>query len=339
MKEKKNVKIALLAALFVGLIVFPIVDKNTYHQLALAQTLVNVIIVLGLNFITGLTGQMNLGTAGIMALGAYSGQLMVQKLGMATILTIPVAILMGVIIGYALGYPSLRLKGVYLSLTTIGFSEIVRLVITNWADFTGGTTGVQNIPALNLFGLKLDATWKLTVFLVIICAVLVFTAYRIVNSKYGRVFKAIRDNIEAVEACGIDVAGLKIKAFTLAAIFGCIGGCFYGFLMTYLNPTQFTQDLSANYLLMMMFGGIGSVPGSVIGATAVTLLPEFLRFTKEYYWLIFGIITLLFAIFLPYGFISLFQKEKREEAGIFKILNDRKGKRKNAGVPKSGGMR
>jgi branched-chain amino acid transport system permease protein len=90
---------------------------------------------------------------------------------------------------------------------------------------------------------------------------------------------------------------------------------------------------------MMMFGGIGSVPGSVIGAAAVTLLPEFLRFTKEYYWLIFGIITLLFAIFLPYGFISLFQKEKREEAGIFKILNDRKGKRKTAGAPKSGGMK
>ncbi|MCI8464663.1 MAG: branched-chain amino acid ABC transporter permease [Lachnospiraceae bacterium] len=338
MKENKNVKIALLAVLAVALLVFPIVDKNTYHQLAMAQTLVNIIIVLGLNFITGLTGQMNLGTAGIMALGAYSGQLMVQKLGMATILTIPVAILMGVLIGYALGYPSLRLKGVYLSLTTIGFSEIVRLVITNWADFTGGTTGVQNIKALNLFGLKLDATWKLTVFLVVVCGILVFTAYRIVGSKYGRVFKAIRDNIEAVEACGIDVASLKIKAFTLAAIFGCVGGCFYGFLMTYLNPTQFTQDLSANYLLMMMFGGIGSVPGSVIGATAVTLLPEVLRFTKEYYWLIFGIITLLFAIFLPYGFISLFQKEKREEAGIFKILNDRKGKRKVT-ASKSGGMK
>lgn len=339
MKNKKTIKIVLAVLLVAILLIFPVVDKNTYHQLAMAQTLVNIIVVLGLNFITGLTGQMNLGTAGIMALGAYSGQLMVQKLGMPTILTIPVAIVMGVLIGYALGWPSLRLKGVYLSLTTIGFGEIVRLVITNWADFTGGTTGIQNIPSLNLFGLELDKTWKLAIFLVIVCALLVFTAYRIVASKYGRVFKAIRDNIEAVEACGIDVSSLKIKAFTSAAIFGCIGGCFYGFLMAYLNPTQFTQDLSANYLLMMMFGGIGSVPGCVVGATAVTLLPEVLRFTEEYYWLIFGIITLLFVIFLPYGFISLFQKEKREEAGIFKILIDRKGKRKAASLSKSGGMK
>lgn len=313
MKKRTNRKTIVISALLILLVAaiaaFPLLDGNTYHQLILGETLVNVIIVLGLNFITGLTGQMNLGTAGIMAMGAYTSVLLRMKLGVPSLVTLLAAIACGLIIGLALGYPSLRLKGVYLSLTTIGFSEVIRLLIANLVDLTNGTNGIKDIPALNLFGLKLTSTKMVIWFYLIAVILLTFTAWRIVHSRWGRVFKAVRDNVEAVEASGVNIASVKIQAFTMAAVYGCIGGFLYAFLVGYINPSQFTQDLSANYLLMMMFGGIGSVPGCIIGATAITVLPEALRFLKEYYWLVFGIITLLFAIFLPHGFVSLFQRD------------------------------
>lgn len=308
MVQRKTTIFVLLALLVAAVAIFPVLDTNTYHQLILGEALVNIIVVLGLNFITGLTGQMNLGTAGIMALGAYGSVLLRMKAGLPSLLTLLVAIVFGLIIGLALGYPSLRLKGVYLSLTTIGFSEVVRLLIANLVDLTNGTNGIKDIPPMNLFGLKLTSTKMVIWFYLVLVILLTFTAWRVVHSKWGRVFKAVRDNVEAVEASGVDIASVKIQAFTLAAIYGCIGGCLYAFLIGYVNPSQFTQDLSANYLLMMMFGGIGSVPGCIIGAATITILPELLRFLEGYYWLVFGIITLLFAIFLPYGVVSLFDR-------------------------------
>ena len=323
--NKKILKGLLVVLLVVFTALFPLFDKNTYHQLILGEVLVNIIVVLGLNFITGLTGQMNLGTAGIMALGAYTAVLLRVKCGMPALLTFPIAIAMGFVIGLALGYPSLRLKGVYLSLTTIGFSEIARLVIANWVDLTSGTNGIKDIPKISLFGLTLSTTRDLVWLYLAIVVLLVITAWRIVNSRWGRVFKAIRDNVEAVEASGVNIADLKIKAFMLATTFGCLGGCMYAYLVGYINPSQFTQDLSANYLLMMMFGGIGSVPGNIIGAATITILPESLRFLQNYYWLIFGIITLLFAIFLPYGFVSLFAKKGPIHSLVKRLTRERGG--------------
>lgn len=306
----KSVKITGLIALIVALSIIPVVDKNTYHHIVMCQTLVNIVVVSGLNFITGLTGQMNMGTAGIMALGAYSAALCSTKFNLPIFVGFLVSIIMGLVIGKGLGYPSLRLKGVYLSLTTIGFSEITRLILTNWVDLTGGTMGVQNIPWINFFGFKLDSSFKIYYLYLIIAVLVTVAAYRIIHSKWGRVFKAIRDNVEAVEASGVDIAKMKILAFTLATVLGCFGGAMYSHMMGYINPTTFTQDLSANYLAMMMIGGIGTVGGNVLGAAAITILPEVLRFMENYYWLVFSTIALLFAIFLPNGIVSLFSKDK-----------------------------
>lgn len=310
MNRGRNLKAIGIVAFAVLVFLVPIVDKNTYHHLVLCQTLVNLVIVLGLNFITGLTGQMNLGTAGIMGLGAYTAALGTTKFGLPVWAGFILTLIVGLIIGKGLGYPSLRLKGVYLSLTTIGFSEVTRLILTNAADFTGGTMGVKDIPWIRIFGIELNTPFRIFFLYYAIAAILTFTAYRIVKSKWGRVFKAIRDNIEAVEASGIDVAKMKILAFTLATVLGCLGGTMYAHLMGYINPTTFTQDLSVNYLAMMMLGGIGSVAGNIVGTMIVTILPEVLRFMENYYWLTFSAIALVFAIFLPNGIVSLFSKDK-----------------------------
>lgn len=319
MKEnKKYMKTAMYTLLALILLILPQIISNSYYQLLLNQTMINAIVVMGLNYITGMTGQMNMGTGGIYALGAYGMALLTTKTGMSPWLGLLLAIVLGILIGRGLGYPSLRISGIYLALTTIAFAEVVRLLLTNWVDFTGGAIGVQGIPRFSVLGYKLDSDVQYYYMLLSLTAILGVTAKRIISSKWGRVFQSIKDNPEAAEACGVNIAQIKILAFTLAAVYGCIGGALYSCLMGYISSNTFNQDLSINYLIMMMLGGIGSVTGNILGAALVTILPEMLKILENYYWLIFGVIMLLFAIFMPYGLVS-FPK---------KILNIVNGKRR-----------
>lgn len=287
-------------------LILPIFVTNDYYKMLFNQTFINIIAVLGLNFITGLTGQMNLGTDGLVAIGAYSSALLTTTFKISPWLGIVFALVMGLIIGIGLGYPSLKIKGIYLALTTLGFGEIVRMLITN-LNFTGGTHGISNIPGYNFFGISINSPTSFYYFLLFVVIFIIYISLRIVNSKWGRTFKAIRDNAEAVEACGIDISKLKILAFTLASIYGALAGALYGNLMGYINPTAFNYDLSVSYIMMMMIGGIGSVTGNILGAIVVTILPEILRFLQNYYWLFFSTVVLIFTIFVPNGLISIFE--------------------------------
>ncbi len=290
-------------------ILLPLMVTDNYNRGIFIMTLINIIVVLGLNFITGLTGQMNLGTAGIFAIGSYTTALLSTKLGISPGITVLASIIMGLLIGIGLGYPSLRVQGVYLALTTIGFGEIVRILISNF-KFTNGIMGIRDIPSFSIAGFNFDnklTKYYLYLVFVIIMAVI---AYRITNSKWGRLFKAIRDNYEAVQACGVDIAKPKIMAFTLAAIYGCIAGSLYAVHMEFITPSVYTFDLSTTFIIMMMLGGIGSVPGGIIGAVVCTILPEKLRFLGNWYWIVFSVIVLLIILFRPNGIISFFNQRK-----------------------------
>lgn len=303
MKKSKHLLIILLAA--VVMVALPQFINNNYIIILLNQSLISLIVLMGLNFITGLMGQMNLGTAGIMALGAYTSALLCTKLNMSPWIAMLFVILMGFILGIGLGYPSLRIKGIYLALTTLGFSEIVRLVLNNMVKFTGGPTGVKNIPRYSLFGFAFEGAIRYYYLLLVFAVVIVLFSLMIINSKWGRAIKAIKDNELAVEACGIKVSTIKIFAFTLCCIYGCIGGALYGHLIGYISPTDFTMNLTIRYLMMLMLGGIGSIGGNVIGAFIVTFLPEVLRFMDSYYWLVFSVVVLISSVVLPKGLVSL----------------------------------
>lgn len=302
-KIKKSAIITFL--LIIVTICLPLVFTKKYFTNLMNQVLINIVIVTGLNYITGLTGQMNLGTAGIFSLGAYTSALLVMKLGVSPWIGLCGSIFVGLIIGLCLGYPSLRLKGVYLSLTTIGFSEVVRIIINN-NDFAGGAIGISKIPYFSIFGYPLNNNVKTYYLYLAFTVILIFIAHRTVKSKWGRAFIAIKDNPDAVETMGINIAEVKILAFTLAAIYGSIGGCMYAHFMRYLNPATYTLEFSINYVIMLVIGGVGSVPGNILGALLVTITPELLRFMQDYYWLIFSLITLVFVIFLPNGIVALF---------------------------------
>ncbi|MHB1315436.1 MAG: branched-chain amino acid ABC transporter permease [Christensenellales bacterium] len=295
---------------FVIMVLYPDINKvffnnNSYYQTLFDLTLVNVIIVLGMNFVTGLVGQMNMGMAGVFACGAYTSAVVTVKLGIDPWLSLFAAIAMGLVIGVMLGWPSLRVKGIYLALTTIGFGEIVRLLASNLPDLTGGTQGLKDIPKYNLFGLKFDNIVTSYYLLLAFTIIAIILAMRICNSKWGRAFVAIRDNDEAIESSGINIAEVKIKAFICSTVFACVAGALYAHFSGYITPTNFTTDYSAKYVMMLMIGGIGSVPGVVIGAFVITQLPEYLRFMSDFYLLVFAVIGMLFAIFVPNGIVSV----------------------------------
>lgn len=281
--------------------------SNTYVQSVMNMLLYNIVIVLGLNYITGLTGQMNLATAGMVAMGAYTYGIMTTTYGWYPWMALVALFALALAMGLGLGYPSLRLKGFFLSLTTIGFSEVIRLLASNLPDLTGGTMGFSNIVRLPFF---FDMSDKNSYFYLnlIFTVILTLIAISLVNSKWGRAFKAVRDNAEAAEASGINVATLKIQAFTLASVYAVIGGCMYAGYNTYLNPTTFTVQMSQNYVAMLMIGGLGSVPGNLVGASLVTILPEMLREFDDYYWIVFCTVCLVMAILVPDGLWAQFVK-------------------------------
>jgi branched-chain amino acid transport system permease protein len=305
--KKRLLTILIWIVALTALVVF-FNNSNTYVQSVINQLLCNIILVLGLNFITGLTGQMNLATAGMLALGAYTYGILTTSAGWNPWVALFAMLAVGLAVGRGLGYPSLRLKGFYLSLTTIGFAEIVRLLATNLPNLTGGVNGLNYIKRLEAFFYKSNVKGDYFAILLVFTILATLIAYKIVNSKWGRAYKAIRDNVEAAEASGIDIARLKIQAFTLSSIYSAIAGALYAGYNIYINPTSFTIAASQNYVAMLMIGGIGSVPGNILGATIVTVLPEFLRKYQDYYWILFCTICLVMAILVPDGLYPLIKK-------------------------------
>lgn len=310
--KMKKISITMISILIA--IIVPLLVTDNYNRGIFIMALINIIVVLGLNFITGLTGQMNLGTAGIFAVGAYTTALLTTKAGISPWLTIIASIIMGLVIGIGLGFPSLRIQGVYLALTTIGFAEIIRILISN-LKFTNGIMGIRNIPSFSIGGFVIEDKLQVYYLFLVFVIIMAIIAYRITYSKWGRLFKAIRDNYEAVQACGIDIAKPKIMAFTLAAIYGCVAGSLYAVHMEFITPSVFTFDLSTTFIIMMMLGGIGSVPGGILGAVVCTILPEKLRFLGNWYWIVFSIIVLLIILFRPSGVISFFNQKRVTKKG------------------------
>jgi branched-chain amino acid transport system permease protein len=292
--------------IFVIAISIPKFVMNNYYIHLLNTSMIYMIAVYGLNFISGMAGQTNLGTAGIFGLGAYTAALFTTRLEISAWIAFVPTIAMGFLIGIILGYPSLRVRGVFLTLTTVAFTEITRLIENNWA-FMGGALGVKKVPNYFLFGFEVRTRVQFYYLMLFFLFVFSVITYRILHTKWGRAFIAIRDNVDAVESCGINLAQAKITAFTLASVFGCIAGAIYASCLNYVNSSSFTMDMSVLFVVMMMFGGLGSIYGNIIGCIIITFLPEVLRFLGDYYQLAYALIVMLFAIFLPGGLTSIYR--------------------------------
>lgn len=248
-----------------------------YTLLILRYIGINVIMAASLNLVNGVTGQFSIGHAGFMAVGAYtsaglttfaSGAL-AESSHAAQVGVFLASLVAGGLLaaatGYLVGLPSLRLRGDYLAIVTLGFGEIIRVVILN-VDALGGARGMYGIPS------------HASVFWIWTCAVVtIVTLYRIVRSDYGRTLLAIREDEVAAEAMGVDTTARKVGAFAIAAFFAGVGGGLFAHTLAYLNPSIFTFNKSFDFVVMVILGGMGSLSGSILAAIALTLVLELLR--------------------------------------------------------------
>ena len=268
---------------------------DPYSMQILVNIGIGIILALGLNIIVGLTGQLSLGHAAFMSVGAFTGALLTIKTGAPFYLTILLSGLITAAVAAAIGWPILRLTGDYLAICTLGFAEIVKVVFLN-LEVTNKALGLT-VPAPNTT-LSMPTTVLIVVILVIIVSVF------IENSRFGRALKAIRDDEIAAESMGINIARYKVQSFAVSAFMAGIGGCLYGHFLGYINPSDFGFLKSIDMLSMIVLGGLGSIPGAVFGASLLSAAPEFLRFMSQYRMLVYGALLVFLMVFRPNGLLG-----------------------------------
>jgi branched-chain amino acid transport system permease protein len=246
------------------------------HILVIAG--IYIILTLSLNLVVGFTGLPALGHAAFSCIGAYVSALLALNYGVSPWLGLIIGACVAAVLGIVIGASSLRLKGDYLALATFGLGVIVYSVAKNWVLVTRGPMGLPGIPGFSFFGCPIQAVWAYLILVTFFVLLTFFIIRRIVNSPFGRILRAIREDETATLAVGKDVNKYKIIVFVIGAFFAGVAGSLYAHYITFIDPSSFTLMESITILLMVVFGGMGSLSGSFIGAAVLVILPELLRF-------------------------------------------------------------
>ncbi|MCG6931304.1 MAG: branched-chain amino acid ABC transporter permease [Desulfofustis sp.] len=287
-------------------LVLPLVF-STYQTSIMTTALLYVVLGLGLNIVVGLAGLLDLGYVAFYAVGAYTYALLYHFFGMSFWIVLPLGGMLAAVFGILLGIPVLRLRGDYLAIVTLGFGEIIRLILENWGEFSQGPSGVSNIPRPSFFGIDMSLDTALIYIYYLMIAFVIFTIFivnRLQNSRLGRAWVALREDEIACQAMGIDKMKTKLAAFSLGAFWAGIAGVIFAAKTTFISPRSFTFIESAIILSIVVLGGMGSIIGVIIGAMVLILLPEYLRFLSEYRMLAFGAILVCMMVFRPQGIIA-----------------------------------
>lgn len=288
--------IAVVAIYFTFTLLINSGALNRYYRNILFSICINIIMAVSLNLTTGMLGELALGHAGFMAVGAFASAVITKSWAVSTAISFPIALIVGGLIaavfGLVIGIPALRLKGDYLAIITLGFGEIIRVIITN-LPITGAAKGLSGIPKLTNFN-----------YVYIIMVLIIAAMFTLGRSRHGRAIISIRENAIAAESTGIAVFRYKVFAFTLAAFFAGVAGALYAHQQGSISAATFDYNKSIDYLVMVVLGGMGSISGSIIAATVLTLLPEVLRGFSDYRMLVYSLMLILMMLFRPSGLLG-----------------------------------
>jgi len=315
---------ATLALLVVAL-VWPFIGSRGAVDIA-TLALIYVVLGLGLNIVVGFAGLLDLGYVGFYAVGGYTYALLNSYFGLSFWVCLPIAGGMAALFGFLLGFPVLRLRGDYLAIVTLGFGEIIRLLLNNMTTITGGPDGVSGIPKPSVFGIEMARSasteggttfhemlgmdydgMHMVIFLYLLALLLagitLFVSNRLVRMPIGRAWEALRDDEIACRSLGLSPTKVKLSAFTLGAMFAGFAGSFFAARQGLVNPESFTFIESALILAIVVLGGMGSQLGVILAAVLLTVLPELARGFAEYRMLIFGLVMVLMMIWRPQGLL------------------------------------
>jgi len=306
-----------------ALLAFPLLSPR-YGQDVAINVLVYVTLGLGLNIVVGLAGLLDLGYIAFYGVGAYTYALLSVHYQMSFWMALPLCAAFAATAGCFIGYPTLRMRGDYLAIVTLGFGEILRLVLNNWMKLTGGPNGVLGIKPPSLSLPDPGNGWELTRYLLkspmsqyyLILAIALFTVVavrRLADSRIGRAWEAIREDETAASLMGVNTFALKLLAYAMGAVFGGVAGAFFAAKMRFVSPGSFTFIESAMVLSMVVLGGMGSIPGVVLGALALIALPEAFRGFEHYRMLVFGAAMVLMMLFRPAGLVPAKRVGRRSE--------------------------
>ena len=307
-------------------------------------TLIYIMLGLGLNVVVGLAGLLDLGYVGFYAVGAYSYALLNTYFGLSFWECLPIAGLMAATFGFLLGFPVLRLRGDYLAIVTLGFGEIIRILLNNMTTLTGGPNGISGIPKPTLAGLEFNRTVKdggfdtfhnffgitynanhKVIFLYLMALVLVvvtlFVINRLLRMPLGRAWEALREDEIACKSLGLNPTIIKLTAFTIGATFAGFAGSFFASRQGFISPESFVFIESAIVLAIVVLGGMGSQIGVVLAAIVMTVLPELAREFNEYRMLMFGLLMVFMMIWRPQGFLQMTQHDPRVSTWLRRSLD------------------
>lgn len=306
-----------------GAFLFPMFS-NRYAQDVAINVLIYICLGLGLNIVVGLAGMLDLGYIAFYGVGAYSYALLSVNFQMSFWVALPFAAFFACISGCIIGYPTLRMRGDYLAIVTLGFGEIVRIILNNWMELTNGPNGILGIQAPGIYYPSFEQSFSfefiylkklhyLYYVILILCICTVVAVYRLNFSRIGRAWEAIREDETVAELMGVNTFRLKLLAYAMGAIFGGIAGAFFAARMRFVSPESFSFLESAMVLSMVVLGGMASIPGIILGTFALIVLPEVFREVELYRMLAFGAAMTLMMLFRPEGIIPAKRVGTRSE--------------------------
>jgi branched-chain amino acid transport system permease protein len=311
-----------ILVLLIAVAAYPLLANNYMIDVGIT-CLIYIVLGLGLNIVVGLAGLLDLGYIAFYAVGAYSYSLLNLNFGISFWLALPIGMLIGAVFGCIIGYPTLRMRGDYLAIVTMGFGEIIRLVLNNWDKLTKGPNGLLGMakpvviyPGFTEGGLSwvvysLKSLHALYYLMFIIAVLTVIGVRRLDNSRIGRAWVAIREDEVAAELSGVPTTWLKLLAYAMGAAFASVVGAFFAAKLSYINPNFFIFMESCIVLCIVVLGGVGSIPGIILAGIILIAVPEVFRELQEYRMLAFGLAMAAMMVLRPEGLIPA-SRRKRE---------------------------
>ncbi|MDR7857500.1 branched-chain amino acid ABC transporter permease [Tissierella sp.] len=312
---EKNKKIFLLIGA-VLILTLPFYVKNLYYLHVINLAGIYALVTIGLNILSGYTGQTSMGQAGFFAIGTYVSALAMMNFDIPFFVAAILSIIVSLIFGLLISIPTMKLSGPYLVLATVGFGEIIRLVLLNWTPVTKGAAGLTGIPYPEIFGLQIKTEPQFFYLIFAFVVLGTYIAIRLTKSKVGRTLSAIREDEISTEAMGVPVDKYKIAAFAISAMFAGIAGALFGSFSGVTSPDNFTFDESVAFLCMSVIGGNKTILGGIFGAFVLTILSEYLRVFQGARLIVYGLILVLTVIYMPNGLVGIFNDLKNKKAKV-----------------------
>lgn len=314
----RALKKLFLVILLVFCLVLPMLVEDPYFLHIINVSFLFAISTYALNIMTGLTGQLNIAHAGFMGIGAYVSALVTTKLSLSFWFALPMAGLVTGICGFLIGWPALRVKGIYFSLTTLAFGELLFVVFDNWIPVTGGPMGIVGIPPPSpiTFSQSISITFHSKTAFYYLCLVFlalsIYINRELLKSRLGRAMLAIRENENLAQSVGVSIAQTKVIAFVLSTVLCGICGSLFAHYFRFISPVSFTLGEMFRILTMLIVGGMGTLSGPFVGTFIFTALPEMLRSVEAYQWIAYGLILMVCVAFMPEGIVGYINRKVTE---------------------------